>query len=477
MANSALRRSLNKNRTVKSKENITIVQKTIKNAYIPNLFIRSQLDWINSDAQFNIALKGRRIGFSFVTAFMAVREALQGHDVTYMTFNFSASKKFIRNCSLWCKALNQIFSIKYNVKVIDERQILNHIIHFPNGAIVETVSSSPENFRDKENIILIDELAFNGTEEDKQEILKACSAIMIRGGKVFIWSTPNGEDVFYQTYLEVLSGQRPGKAFFIPFKKAVQEGMYKSILAMRGEEWNQTLENEWMQKVYDQHLGFSDEELDAIPRKIKGNQIFLKDWFSYLDVSDQELASQSMSVCYFDLASTELDKAKPTSYYSAYVQLAVIDKFIVIYDCGIVQLNGKDGNEWRKQIINGLKFGCIPVFEQEPGSGDIVMSYAREEIYRDCGVHLQSYKPTKSKMQRALPLLPFLKNRDDNEFSLVLHERLRNHQMINNLTQESHSIADWLIQFDGSDRVLVNDLVDCLSGSFDFLYREIICRY
>ena len=476
MPNSALRRSLQKNRTIKSKENITIVQKTIKNAYIPNLFIRSQLDWINSDAQFNIALKGRRIGFSFVTAFMAVREALQGHDVTYMTFNFSASKKFIRNCSLWCKALNQIFSIKYNVKVIDERQILNHIIHFPNGAIVETVSSSPENFRDKENIILIDELAFNGTEEDKQEILKACSAIMIRGGKVFIWSTPNGEDVFYQTYLEVLSGQRPGKAFFIPFRKAVQEGMYKSILAMRGEEWNQTLEAEWVQKVYDQHLGFSSEELDAIPRKIRANQIFIKEWFSYLQVSDQELSSQSQSVCYFDLASTELDKAKPTSYYSAYVQLAVIDKFVVIYDCGIVQLNGADGNQWRKQIIKSLKFGCVPVFELEPGS-DVFSDYAKEEIYRDCNVYLQMYKPTKSKMQRALPLLPFLKNRDDNEMSLVIHERLRNHQMINNLTQESHNIADWLIQFDASDKPLINDLTDCVSGAFDYLYREILCRY
>ena len=477
MPSSALRRSLNKNRTAKAKENITIVKKTVKNNYIPNLFIRSQLDWISSDAQFNICLKGRRIGFSFVTAYMAVREALKGSDVTYMTFNYSASKKFIRNCSLWCKALNQIFQIKYNVKVIDERQILNHIIHFPNGAIVETVSSSPENFRDKENIILIDELAFNGTEEDKKEILKACSAIMIRGGKIFIWSTPNGEDLFYQTYLEVVSGTRPGKAYFVPFQKAVNEGMYKSILAMRGEAWNQTIENEWVQKVRDQHLGFAAEELDAIPRKIKGNQIFIKEWFSYLDVSDRELSSQSMSVCYFDLASTELDKAKPTSFYSGFIQLVVIDKFIVIYDCEVVQLNGADGNEWRKQIIKSLKFGCIPVFEQEPGSGDIVMSYAREEIWRDCGVYLQSYKPTKSKMQRALPLLPYLKNRDDNEFSLVLHERLRNKMMINNITQESKNLVDWLVQFDSSDKVLINDLTDCLSGSFDYLYREILCRY
>ena len=87
------------------------------------------------------------------------------------------------------------------------------------------------------------------------------------------------------------------------------------------------------------------------------------------------------------------------------------------------------------------------------------------------------YKPTKSKMQRALPLLPFLKNRDDNEMSLVIHERLRNHQMINNLTQESHNLVDWLIQFDSSDKVLINDLIDCLSGSWDYLYREILCRY
>jgi hypothetical protein len=462
-------------RTIKTKKNNSQTNKivTVKKApkpYVKNLFIKAQLDWINDKSPFCVFSKGRRIGISFCESLRATRDALLGIDTIYTSYNLNATKKFISNCGKWAKALNHVFRVSKNIEIIDERNILNYVIHFPNGAMIQAVSSNPENLRDREGVIVLDEFAFRDNQE---ELIKAANAITMRGGQVRVISTHNGEDNYFNTLCkEIRKGERLGSLHHCPFMLAVDQGMYKSMMAVKGQEWTEEKENNWVENIYGLYKGFSEEELDAIPRKLKGNRIFIPEWFEYVDISEREILAYSISVAYFDLASTDLEKAKENSFYSAYVQLVVVENLIIVYDCGVVQLDGSKGNEWRKQVIKGLKYNCVPYFEIEPGSGDLLISYAREEILKDTGIEIQGYKPIKSKMMRALPLLPYIKNRSEEEFRLVIHERLRDYMIVNNITQEEKNFVDWICRFDATDNPLTNDLTDCLSGAFDVLYRE-----
>ncbi|QRY97390.1 hypothetical protein JT366_09305 [Sphingomonas paucimobilis] len=94
---------------------------------------------------------------------------------------------------------------------------------------------------------MIDEAAFH---KDVRAVLDAVNALLIWGGKIRIISTHNGVlNPFNELIREAKAGKVPYSLHFIPFSKAVENGLYKRVCLLRGKEWSQEAQDEWEAKI------------------------------------------------------------------------------------------------------------------------------------------------------------------------------------------------------------------------------------
>ena len=118
---------------------------------------------------------------------------------------------------------------------------------------------------------MIDEAAFH---KNVREVIDAVNALLIWGGKVRVISTHNGVlNPFNELIREAQAGKNPFKVHFIPFSKAVQNGLYKRVCLMKGTEWTQEAQDEWealVRGAYGARTAAMKQELDAIPSEMEG---------------------------------------------------------------------------------------------------------------------------------------------------------------------------------------------------------------
>lgn len=443
--------------------------------FIDNLFCPYQNDWLQDTNPFCIAEKGRRVGLSYAEAARSVQDAiLLGEDTTYTSYNHLVGKGFIKNCARFLRGYNYLYKKYYNFEIIDEKDITVFSITLWNGAVITAVPADPKNLRDRQGTIVIDEAAFR---PDLPELLKAANAIIMRSGKVRIISTHNGvQNYFYKLCREIEADSEKGSLHHIPFAKAVEQGMYVSMCKVSGEEWTLEKELNWIKKIRKIYGENAVEELDAIAKDYKGNQIFRKEAFQWTDI-DPYLLRLLPHIQYFDLACTSQEKVDATgkeSYFTAYVTIVLKDNLIIILDSEAVRLDGAQADEWIENSIKNTPNSCTSVLEQEGGSsGHQYLSYMENRILKNTGKWFDRYHPSKSKMLRALPVIPLIKEREESEVQVLIHENLRtkhicSEEQANKLGILRPTFLDILIGFDGSKKHLVNDLTDCLSGSIDY---------
>jgi phage FluMu gp28-like protein len=63
------------------------------------------------------------------------------------------------------------------------------------------------------------------------------------------------------------------KVYRIEFKEAIEQGLYKRICQVKGEEWNKDKQQEWIEQIYEFYGDDASEELDVIPKS--GSGVFL----------------------------------------------------------------------------------------------------------------------------------------------------------------------------------------------------------
>lgn len=464
-------------RSAKNKQSVIKVQGFFDPnfQYIENLFCPYQNEWLSDTSPICIAEKGRRVGLSYAEAARSVKDAiLQGEDTTYTSYNHLVGKGFIKNCARFLKSYNYLYKKFYNFEIVDEKNITVFSITLWNGAVITAVPADPKNLRDRQGTIVIDEAAFRS---DLPELMKAANAIVMRGGKVRIISTHNGiQNYFYKLCREIENDPEKGSIHHIPFAKAVDQGMFRSMCKINGEFWTKEKEEQWVKKIRKIYGEDAIEELDAIARDYKGNQIFRRESFQWVDepVENYRLLPH---VQYFDLACTSQEKVDATgkeSYFTAYVRVALRDYQIIIIDCEAVRLDGALADEWIETSIKNSPNFCVSVLEEEGGSsGHQYLNYMENRISKNTGRTIDKYHPSKSKMLRALPVIPLIKEREESETQILIHENLRTKQICseeqaNKLGILEPTFLDVLIGFDGSKKPLVNDITDCLSGAIDY---------
>jgi phage FluMu gp28-like protein len=244
---------------------------------VPSILLDYQIRWMMDKSQIRLWEKSRRIGASWVCAAEAVIEAAKaqgGYDTTYTSYNKENTREFIDDCASWVNVIRGAAAEMEEHRELDQKtgeEILTYMIRFPSGNKILTVSSKPDNLRNRKGRIIIDEAAFG---PDLFMAIKAGLGIKMWGGRMDILSTHNGVDSPFNKYIQnIKEGRARGSIYRTTIDDAIADGLYKRICLVRGIKWDPDEEQAWLDDLIMSWGEFADEELRCIPRRSGGTYL------------------------------------------------------------------------------------------------------------------------------------------------------------------------------------------------------------
>ncbi|NBB51490.1 hypothetical protein GVN24_24705 [Rhizobium sp. CRIBSB] len=222
--------------------------------------------------------KSRRIGISWAAALEAVltssaAASAGGMDSYYIGFEKEMTRGFIDDCAFWAQRMNTVVSDVDEFLWDDgdgsgDRSIQAFRVRFASGHNVVALTSRPRNLRSKQGFVVLDEAAFM---DDLEGMLKAAFALLIWGGRVWIISTHDGVDNdFNQLVEDCRALKKPFRLFRTTFNDALDQGLYRRICQMSGEDWSPEAEVVWAAGIRKIYAPNDAEELDVIPAQGSG---------------------------------------------------------------------------------------------------------------------------------------------------------------------------------------------------------------
>lgn len=246
------------------------------------ILLPHQTAWNQETAKLAVMEKGRRTGISWGEAAEDARLAAKkaqngGMDVWYVSYNKEMTEQFVKDVAFWAKIYDLAADdIEEGEEIFidgDERKSVTvYRVRFASGFRVTGLVSHPRVLRSKQGKVVIDEAAF---VDDLDELLKAALALVIWGAMVRVISTHNGEDSeFNQLIQDIRAGKMPGAVVHkVPFKEAVDNGLFRRICRKLGKSWSEEAEKEFIEETYTLYGDKADEELDCIPAKSGGSYL------------------------------------------------------------------------------------------------------------------------------------------------------------------------------------------------------------
>ena len=243
----------------------------------PAVLLPYQQRWVADQSPLKVCEKGRRTGITWAEAADAVLIAASaknagGQNYYYLGTDKEMTEEFIEACAMWARAFNSAadaIDIGFWDETDEDKQILRYTIRFPgSGFKITALASVPRKLRGRQGVVCIDEGAF---VDDLRELLKAALALIAWGGKVRVISTHNGADnAFNDLVQEIRAAKRRGSVHRIPFREAVDEGLYRRICLRLAKDWTPEGEAAFIDEVYQTYGDAAEEELDCVPRNSAG---------------------------------------------------------------------------------------------------------------------------------------------------------------------------------------------------------------
>lgn len=236
-----------------------------------------QKEWLEDQSDLKLGEKGRRTGITYAealddTIIASSSRSAGGSNVFYIGDTKDKGREFIGYVAHFAKVvakeLVDIEEFLFEDQQDDggSRYISAYRVTFASGFRVEALSSRPENIRGLQGVVVIDEAAFH---KDVRAVLDAVNALLIWGGRIRVISTHNGVlNPFNELIREAKAGKVPYSLHFIPFSKAVENGLFRRVCLMAGKPWTQEAQDEWEARIrgaYGARTAQMNQELDAIP--------------------------------------------------------------------------------------------------------------------------------------------------------------------------------------------------------------------
>lgn len=249
------------------------------------ILMEHQKEWIEDDSPLKLGEKGRRTGITFAEALdetlvaMAARSA-GGENCFYIGDTKDKGREFIGYVAHFArvvaKELGEIEEFVFTDQKADgsSGEIAAYRVRFASGFRVEALSSRPDNIRGLQGRVCIDEAAFH---KDVRAVLDAVNALLIWGGKIRIISTHNGVlNPFNELIAEAKAGKVPYSLHFIPFSKAVRNGLYERTCLVSGKPATDEGKAAWLKLINDSYgirTAARDQELECIPADAQGSAL------------------------------------------------------------------------------------------------------------------------------------------------------------------------------------------------------------
>jgi len=246
------------------------------------ILMKHQREWLEDDSDLKLGEKGRRTGITFAEALddallAAKARSAGGMNVFYIGDTKDKGREFVAYVAHFARIVGgELVSIEeymFEDQQADgsTRLISAFRVQFASGFRVEALSSRPENIRGLQGKVVIDEAAFH---KNVREVLDAVNALLIWGGKIVVISTHNGVlSPFNELILEAKAGKVPFKLHFIPFQKAVDNGLYRRVCLKLRKDWTKDGEIEWERQIrasYGVRTSAMHQELDCLPAESEG---------------------------------------------------------------------------------------------------------------------------------------------------------------------------------------------------------------
>jgi len=246
------------------------------------VLMRHQAEWLEDESDLKLAEKGRRTGVTYAealddTLIAAKKRSAGGQNVFYIGDTKDKGREFIGYVAHFAKVVAHELAKIEEFLFEDRREdgsssmISAYRVRFASGNRVEALSSRPENIRGLQGTVVIDEAAYH---QDVRGVLDAVNALLIWGGKIRVISTHNGVlSPFNELIREAKAKKNPFSVHFIPFAKAVANGLYKRVCLITGKTWSAEAEEAWEKKIrgsYGPRTSAMEQELDAIPAEAEG---------------------------------------------------------------------------------------------------------------------------------------------------------------------------------------------------------------
>jgi phage FluMu gp28-like protein len=249
----------------------------IKPATPSGVLLAGQKRWLADRSPVKVAVKSRRVGFSWSEAADSVLEASRtgGMDVWYIGYTKDMAQEFILDCADWVR--DYALALEGNIEEGSEelyidgeekKTIFSFSIKFPSGFRITALSSSPRNLRGKQGRIVIDEAAFH---DDLAGLLKAAIALLIWGGCLHVISTYNGtENPFYDLVEDCKSGKLDYSLHHYDFDQALSDGLYERVCLRTGKVYALADQTAYRAGIVRKYGSDADEELFCIPSQGSG---------------------------------------------------------------------------------------------------------------------------------------------------------------------------------------------------------------
>lgn len=161
----------------------------------PVQLTKYQQAWVEDKTRFKIALKARQTGFSFAVALEVVFDCAE-HRATWVLLSRGErqSKELMEKVSMHARALGIACQELETTFQIDDKDIKQLEVHFPNGSRVIGLPANPDTARGFSGNVVLDEFGFHA---DSRKIWTALYPTITRGYKLRVISTPNGKSNKY----------------------------------------------------------------------------------------------------------------------------------------------------------------------------------------------------------------------------------------------------------------------------------------
>lgn len=174
----------------------------ITDAKVKSPLLPYQKAWINDESPRKLGDKSRRTGWTYAEAYDAVsrryrRTQPRNADYWFSSADDSAAMEFIDYCAFWAKDLFAAIADRFTESIEDaetKRVATAYCLRCPNDHKIVAMTSNPRRFRSKGGDVTLDEFAFH---DDQRGMYTAASPVTTWGGRMAVFSTPNGEGTEY----------------------------------------------------------------------------------------------------------------------------------------------------------------------------------------------------------------------------------------------------------------------------------------